>query len=936
MKRSQIFKITFSIAFLLWVAGCATENAVVQPTKPIAPTPAPVPAVKVSTIQKISFVEEENYTRILIEGSESIAPPFYKLLSDPLRIAMDVPHINLTQVKSPIPIGNGTIGEVLTTQYEDKGRIEISLLQMTNYNIAKEEKNILIDIEKVKKVAEVKEIKKEEAPIKETKAEAPVVETKKEETPPPPPPPPLSKAKEVVDLVVNEKNGVVTFDIIADGRLENYNSFKLDSPARLVLDIWGVGSRYPKKSIKTKNPLIKEVRIGQHSDKLRLVFDSLKPKLPPYQINRIDDKLIVSIGDVPQLSEPQIVLEGKPSGAKASPPPPEIAKKGSPSTVTEINFKQMDHKSRVIVTLTEEPQFESSSLPSNQIAVNIKNAIVPKRLQRSLDTSEFESGVSYINIQNIKVGKTNDVKILIKLREEVPFETSVEGKVLYIDVEKPKKMEAKAEPIEKKKEEAIEVKKEEIKKEEVKKEERPAPEMKKEEAKAEEKPISPTPVAKKNEEEKKGAEEGRSEPIPEGSGKVYSGRKLSLDFKDADIKNILRLIAEVSNLNIIAGDDVTGKITMRLVDVPWDQAMELILQARNLGMTRVGNVVRIAPLETLKREVQSELEARRAKERLEDLTLELIPVNYAAAKEIMPQVKSILSDRGDVKIDERTNTLIVKDIPKSIPAVKSLVKALDTKTPQVVIEARIVEAGLQFQRELGVRWGFLIEANKGGAKSQVGGGTSGTSLGSAVQDVVTLPAVPRAGLGALAGGSAGILSFLLTNAGGMKSLDIELSAHENQGTAKIISSPKVATLDNKEASIEQGLRIPVPQYTTEGTISTTYVDALLKLIVTPHVTNDGNIKMVIKVNKDAPDFTNQVLGVPSIDKKAAITEVLVKDNGVIVIAGIYTIEKNDGAEGVPLFNKIPILGWLFKRENKEDKRRDLLIFISPKTMKDEV
>jgi type IV pilus assembly protein PilQ len=190
-------------------------------------------------------------------------------------------------------------------------------------------------------------------------------------------------------------------------------------------------------------------------------------------------------------------------------------------------------------------------------------------------------------------------------------------------------------------------------------------------------------------------------------------------------------------------------------------------------------------------------------------------------------------------------------------------------------------------------------------------------------------------LGALAGGSAGILSFLLTNAGGLKSLDVEISAHENQGTAKIISSPKVATLDNKEASIEQGLRIPYPKYTTEGTISTDFIEANLKLTVTPHVTNDGNIKMIVKVRKDAPDFARSVLGVPSIDKKEAITEVLVKDNGVIVIAGIYTIEKNEGEEGVPLFNKIPLLGWLFKRENKEDTRKDLVIFISPKVVKDE-
>ena len=465
-----------------------------------------------------------------------------------------------------------------------------------------------------------------------------------------------------------------------------------------------------------KNPFVKAVRIGQHPDKLRFVFDSSKPKLPPYQINRIDDKLIVSIGDVPQPSEPQILLEGKPSVEKAPRPSEEISKKAKTSTLTEISFKQMDNKSRIVVALTEEPKFESYPLSKDVIAVDIKNALVPKRLQRGLDTREFESAVNYINIQNVKAGKANDVRISIKLREEVPIETTTEGKILYIDIEKPKKVEAKIEGVpEAKKEEPVEIKKEEIKKEEVtkeevKKEEKPVAELKKEEMKPEEKPIPPTPVAKKVEEEKKTVEEGRLE-------KIYTGRKLSLDFKDADIKNILRLIAEVSNLNIIAGDEVTGKITMRLVDVPWDQALEIILQSKSLGMSRIGNVVRIAPIEALKREIQSELEARRAKERLEDLVMELIPVNYATAKEIMPQVKSILSDRGDIKVDERTNTLIIKDIPRSIPAAKNLVKSLDTKTPLVLIEARIIEASLSFQSELGVKWGFLI-----GSNPKLGGG----------------------------------------------------------------------------------------------------------------------------------------------------------------------------------------------------------------------
>jgi type IV pilus assembly protein PilQ len=565
--------------------------------------------------------------------------------------------------------------------------------------------------------------------------------------------------------------------------------------------------------------------------------------------------------------------------------------------------------------------------------------------------------VNYVDLKNVKVGKTNNIRVLVKLGEKAPYETTKEGKEIFIDIkEKPKKVEAKAEtlPQEVKKEEVVEPKKEEMKKEEVKKEEevrkevKPAPELKKQEMKAEKKPAPRIPMAKKIEEEKKVSEAG----FPQ---KVYTGRKLSLDFKDADIKNILRLIAEVSNLNIIVADEVTGKITMRLVDVPWDQALDIILQSKNLDKRQIGNVVRIAPVDLLRKEDQARLQEQKSKEGLEPLVNELIPVNYATAKEIMPQVKSILSERGDVKVDERTNTLIIKDISRTIPAVKNLVKALDTKTPMVSIEARIIEASLSFQNELGVQWGFFL----GGGKAKVGGGgikdttntstrtdfgigTSTTSsqtgpgvLGTVINEVVTLPATPRTGLGTGGAGTAGLLSAVFSR-GTINELDITISAHESKGDVKIISSPKIATLDNKEASIEQGLRIPYLKLTTEGTVTTDFIDANIKLTVTPHVTNDGTIKLIVKVKKDAPDTSIVVQGVPSIDKKEAISEVLIKDSGVVAIAGIYTIDKENQHEGVPLFNKIPLLGWLFKRENKQDNRKDLLIFISPKIMKDEV
>ena len=923
MRFSQILKIIPWVVTLLLLSSCSSQKASIQS----APTEAQAKVPKVSTIQKITFIEEENYTRIHIEGSETIAPPFYKLLTDPLRIAIDVPNIDLRQIKGPIKVDNGTIGEIVATQYDDKGRIEIELAQMANYNISKEDKNLIIDVEKVKKTAEMKEAKKEEELVKEKEEKAPT-----RPTAPAPAAKTMNKAKEVVNFSLEQKKDFIVLNIIADGTLENYDAFKLDSPARLVLDLWEVDTRYPQKAIKTKNPFIKMVRIGHHPDKLRLVFDSLKSQLPPYQINRIENKLIVSIGNVPQPSEPQILLPEKAGGEGVPSPKTKVQVKAP------IDFKQMDNKSRIVVSLTGEPKFESYTISKNTVVVDIKNAFVPKHLQRGLDTSQFEGAVDYVNIQNVKTGKVNDVRILIKLREEASFETIQEGKILFIDIEKPKKIGAKMEavPTPKKEEVQAETKKEEVKKEE----EKPQPELRKAEKVLpvpEEKPAPRALVIKRVEEEKKIGEEG----FPE---KVYTGRKLSLDFKDADIKNILRLIAEVSNLNIIAGDDVTGKITMRLVDVPWDQALDIILQTRSLGMSRVGNVIRIAPVDILKKEVQTELEAKRAKEKLEDLVTELIPINYATAKDLVPQIKHVLSDRGDIKVDDRTNIMIIKDIARNIPLVKNMLKSLDRKTPQILIEARIVEANKSFQRELGVKWGFLYNADRsnrpGGGTGRVGGGVVGTGIGTTpgtttpTSEVLDLGAIARSAVpGAVA--ASGILQAVFSR-GNLTELDIAISAHENKGDVKVISSPKIATLDNKEASIEQGLRIPYPKLTTEGTVTTDFIDADLKLTVTPHVTNDGNIKLKIDAKKDAPDFTKTVLGVPSIDKKEAITEVLVKDEGVVVIGGIYTINKTNANEGIPLLSKIPLLGWLFKREAKEDTRQDLLIFISPKINKDQI
>ncbi len=429
-----------------------------------------------------------------------------------------------------------------------------------------------------------------------------------------------------------------------------------------------------------------------------------------------------------------------------------------------------------------------------------------------------------------------------------------------------------------------------------------------------------------------------------GMKRVYTGRRISLDFKDADIQDILRLIAEVSNKNIIAGDDVHGKVTMKMTNVPWDQALDIILQTNNLGMVQVGNIIRIAPLATLRKEQESQLEAKQKQEKLEELVTRIIPVNYAKATDLAAQLKSLLTSRGSVSVDTRTNSIIIKDVPKVITESEKLVKALDLQTPEVLIEARIVEADTNFTRQLGVQWGTTFHASPAYGNPTglsfpntigVGGGTiqqnstsqplplSGGVGASGNNYIVNLPA-------AVGTGSGGALGFTFGNLTNSFLLDLQLSAMEQTGEGKIISSPKVTTLDNTQAKIQQGLSIPYQTVSQMGT-QTQFIDAVLSLEVTPHITANGSIIMKIKAEKNAPDTSIlSASGVPSISKKEADTQVLVKNGETTVIGGIYQFNKSTTISGVPWFYKIPLIGWLFKNTTKTNSTTELLIFITPR------
>lgn len=423
----------------------------------------------------------------------------------------------------------------------------------------------------------------------------------------------------------------------------------------------------------------------------------------------------------------------------------------------------------------------------------------------------------------------------------------------------------------------------------------------------------------------------------------YRGRRIDLDFNNADIHNILRLLAEVGGVNIVTSDDVSGAVTIRMRNVPWDQALEVILQAKGLGMVRRGNLIRVAPLETLEKERELAIARRKQLEELEPLETRLVPVSYATAGDLEPRVEELISERGSVSVDERTNVLIVRDIAENLDDVEELVRTLDTQTPQVLVEARIVEATSQYVRDVGIQWGgdvtmntatgnptgLIFPANLGviggnyDAASPTAGLSPFTRTVTTPNYAVNLPAATGTGAG-------GALGLTLGSLGGTVNVAVRLSAAEANGVVRIISSPRILTLDNHEAHISQGTLIPYSQVSAQG-VQTAFQEAELELRVRPHVTSDGSVSMHVKLTRDEPDFTRtSARGDPTILKREAETDLLIEDGHTAVIGGIYTRNTGRTVDSVPFFGDIPILGVLFQRRRVRDERNELLIFLTPR------
>lgn len=421
----------------------------------------------------------------------------------------------------------------------------------------------------------------------------------------------------------------------------------------------------------------------------------------------------------------------------------------------------------------------------------------------------------------------------------------------------------------------------------------------------------------------------------------YTGEKLSLNFQNIEVRAVLQLIADFTNLNMVASDTVTGNITLRLKNVPWDQALDLVLKAKGLAMRQSGNVIMVAPAEEIAAREKQELEAKKSIVELEPLRTDMIQINYAKAKDIAAllkaQNKSLLTERGNVSVDERTNTLIVLETDSRLTEIRKLAAALDIPIRQLLIESRIVIANDDFTRDLGVRFGATQAGIQDNGVTTVSGGNGATDLimRSATTDPLAATQADRFNVNLPVSGGGRIALGIL---GPDYLLDLELSAMQREGRGEVVSTPRIVTSNQRQGRIEQGVEIPFLEASSSGATTVSFKKAVLSLDVTPQITPDDRVILDLTVNKDSVgDVINVGTGaVPTINTRQINTQVLVENGETVVLGGILDESKIDGTTKVPFLGDIPLLGRLFRSDSHTDEREELLIFVTPKVLKDDL
>lgn len=659
--------------------------------------------------------------------------------------------------------------------------------------------------------------------------------------------------------------------------IDQVKYFTLDSPKRLVVDLYGVQPGDHSLNLPLSSGF-KLLRTGPLNNKTRFVFDVSGPLFPTFNVKVESTKAVVTWEQSQEASNNAIAERMTNGSAK----------------ITEIDFTSKLGKSAVHINLAGTADVTKTVRDGNKIQFALKNTTLPRSLRREFDTLAFPSAIHSVTPYLVNSAGKPEVRFVVLLKGDVPYRLTKTSTGFSFSVDDAQYAHAGQ----------VTTGKTAIPVNGVLSTESNVLSNQASNNINVQRSINQLPV-----------------PVIEQVGdqrNMYTGEKTSLVFDNADVRDILRLIAEISDLNIIASDAVEGNVTLRLIDVPWDQALDLILDVTGLGMVQDGNVVRVLPKDVIREKREAELTAARSQEKLEPLRTEVVTVSYADLKSVADPAKDLLSDRGNITADSRNKLLIITDVPQRIEKAKQLIAILDTPERQVMIEARIVQVNSNYSRELGVHWG-LFTAQTGTDPSFQSITSAGGNFLVDITPGTIGPITPPMGL-ATQVQIANLIDDVV--------LDLQLQAMQTDGKGKVISTPRVTTLNGETATISQGTSIPYQTSGADGP-KTEFVNAELKLEVTPVINPDNSIILEILATNDQPSLTAGA-SAPSIDTKKAETKVLIHDGETTVIGGIYVENEQSTDEGIPGLMNIPVLGHLFKTQKKQIVRDELLIFITPR------
>jgi len=891
----------------------------------------------VNSVRAVSVAETGATTEVRIRGDREPTYTVFKL-TEPTRVVVDLTSTDVSAVDRLQEIEGVAVKAVMTTQFDDAeskvGRVMIVLARGADYDVRTEGNDVVIAIgtkdslsatqgdasqteASSLSLSSTSEINDSAAPNGASAppstelATASTAQSAEPEAQPSASPnrdelKPGVRAGHALIAVrtgVRQETTTIALDTDAPPRIIEWQT--LENPARLAVDLVGISSvpKHIRDRALRRSSEVKRIRLGQHEDRVRVVIDGRGAEIGQVQIDRTAKGVAIRLRPsstssalLATATDSSAPSENKGSVAKISFAEGGASKEQSgKAEVRALTYARSGDTGRVVVGIRDAGKVHYRvTQPDPRTAVlTLRGTSLEESLEQTFDASSFGGAVKAVTAFRDPSEK-DLVKVVATLAKPVrskivpmrgglawEFDFNQAGVVAEADQ-------------------------------------------------------NTNGILGPSSQVAGLSSEGAEAVVSSGErARGFHGRRINLEFKEIDIHNVLRMIAEVSKRNIVVSDDVKGKITLQLRNVPWDQALDLILRSSGAWREQHGNIIRIALAETLAKEKEQQVKTAEANRALEQLKVRLVGVNFAKASDMSSRVKEILTTRGTVTVDDRTNFLIIKDTPSALAKAEQLVQRLDSETPQVLIESRIVEANVSFTREIGVQWGGNVSMSPalgnatglvfpnvfsvaGGAGDTPNQGTSGTP-----SYAVNMPA--PAGIN-----TGGSLGFIFGSAGGAANLNLRLSAMENDGVIKTISAPKVTTLDNQKASISQGLSIPFSQISASGT-NTTFIEAKLQLDVTPHVTSNGSILMDVQVanNQPNPQLTGSN-GQPSISKKEAKTTVMVKDGDTTVIGGIYTRVNSEANNRVPGLSRIPILGWFFRKKNITDSRTELLVFITPR------